>query len=215
MAAPHRIATLLAVLLIAPATVSAEIPVIVDSAVTREQALEGVASDCPKEILSRQRLVTVRYYSFDGRIHSGQLVVDKDCVADVKKLFDAILDSKFPVTSVIPISHKRFREDGKWSDRLSMEADNTSGFNYRRIAGTDRLSCHASGRAIDINPRLNPWIKNGKTAPANGGYNPAKPGTLTPDHPIVRLLEGLGWTWGGRWESVKDYQHFEKRGSSQ
>jgi len=32
--------------------------------------------------------------------------------------------------------------------------NNTSGFNYRKITGTDKLSTHSFGRAIDINPVL-------------------------------------------------------------
>ena len=39
-----------------------------------------------------------------------------------------------------------------------MEADNTSCFNYRVVAGTNRVSKHGLGTAVDINPRENPYL---------------------------------------------------------
>ena len=43
-------------------------------------------------------------------------------------------------------------------DELSMEDNNTSAFNCREIPGTGPWSQHAFGRAIDLNPLLNPYI---------------------------------------------------------
>src|SRR5438445_6855047 len=121
---------------------------IIDSQMTEKEAFDGLDPKCPDEIRKRQRLVTVKYYSMDQQIHQGQLVIDRDLKSDIKKVFALALKDRFPIYSVIPISDKRFRKDNRWDDELSMEANNTSAFNYREITGGGRLSTHASGRAI-------------------------------------------------------------------
>jgi peptidoglycan LD-endopeptidase CwlK len=181
---------------------------IVDSNITLTSALRKYA---PEAIKNKQRLLDVLYYSFDGRVHKGQLVVDYRLVKDIQQVFQVILDTKFPVKSVIPISHDRFYRDGAYnSDGQSMLSNNTSGFNYRRVTGGKVLSMHSYGFAIDINPVQNPYIKRRVVLPKGALYDPAKPGTLTRYCPVTRAFVRLGWTWGGNWKSLKDYQHFEK-----
>jgi peptidoglycan L-alanyl-D-glutamate endopeptidase CwlK len=183
---------------------------IIDSAMNEREAFDGLDPKCPEEIRKRQRLITVEYYSTDGLIHQGQLVVDTDLVSDVKRVFALMLKERFPVHSVIPISDKRFRKDGRWDDELSMEANNTSSFNYREITGGGRLSNHAYGRAVDINTFLNPYIKGAIVLPHGAQYDPKVEGTFTAESPVVREFLRLGWAWGGNWSDRKDYQHFEK-----
>jgi peptidoglycan L-alanyl-D-glutamate endopeptidase CwlK len=185
-------------------------PPIVDSAMTLEEALEGLDPRCPEEIRRRQRLVDLTYLGFDGNVHEGQLVVDEELVNDVVDVFRIAREHAFPITSVIPIAHKDFREEGRWNDDLSMEANNTSAFNYRETTGGGKLSMHALGRAIDVNPRLNPYIKGDLTLPKGATYVPEAPGALFKEHPVVQAFLDRGWTWGGEWTSLKDYQHFEK-----
>src|SRR5258706_11956652 len=183
---------------------------IIDSRMTESEAFDGLDPKCPKEIRERQKGVKLKYYSADEKIHQGQLVIDTALKDDIKKVFALALRERFPIYSVIPISDKRFRKDSRWDDELSMEANNTSAFNYREITGGGRLSNHASGRAIDINPFQNPYIKNDIVLPRGAKYDPSIAGTFTSDHPIVRAFLQLGWVWGGNWTSPKDYQHFEK-----
>jgi hypothetical protein len=183
---------------------------IIDSRMTEEEALDGLDPKCPEEIRKRQRLVTVEYYSMDGLVHRGQLVLDADLVSDVKRVFALALKERFPVRSVIPISDKRFRKDGRWDDELSMEADNTSSFNYREVTGGGRLSNHAYGRAVDINTFENPYIKGETVLPRGSHYDPKVAGTFTADSPLVLEFKRLGWAWGGDWTTPRDYQHFEK-----
>ncbi len=174
---------------------------------TRERAvLQNPAFPCPWEILNRQFLLSIRFYSFDGSIHPGQVLLDFCLCGDIEELFKLILREKFPVQSAIPIAHSMFH----WDDELSMEANNTSAFNYRYISGTSKLSNHALGRAIDINPLQNPFIKDGITQPKDAAYDAEKPGTITADSFIVEFLKDKGWLWGGDWGDRKDYQHFEK-----
>ena len=183
---------------------------IVDSAMNEREAFAGISRDCPEAVRSRQALITVKYYSFDKNLHSGQLVIDKDLSDDIQSVFEVIRNQKFPVNSVIPVSQAKFRKNGTWDDDLSMEANNTSAFNYREITGGGRPSNHAYGRAIDINPVQNPYIKGKLVLPPKGKYDPNVGGTLTADHPVTREFIRLGWEWGGNWDSRKDYQHFEK-----
>jgi peptidoglycan LD-endopeptidase CwlK len=183
---------------------------IVDSRMTEKDAFDGLDPKCPPEIRKRQKVVELKYYSSDGKIHQGQLVIDGELKRDIKRVFALALRKHFPIYSVIPISDKRFRQDGRWDDELSMEANNTSAFNYREITGGGRLSNHAYGRAIDLNTFLNPYIKDGNVLPHGAKYDPSIAGTFTSDHPIVRAFINLGWGWGGNWTSPKDYQHFEK-----
>jgi peptidoglycan L-alanyl-D-glutamate endopeptidase CwlK len=183
---------------------------IIDSRMTDKEVFEGLDRKCPEGIRKRQQVVKLKYYSTDGKIHRGQLVIDKELVKDIKKVFKMALKERFPIYSVIPVSNQRFRKDGRWDDELSMEANNTSGFNYREITGGGRLSNHAYGRAIDINTFLNPYIKGDIVLPHGAKYDPGIAGTFTASHPIVRAFLELGWVWGGNWTSRPDYQHFEK-----
>jgi len=189
---------------------NASAELIIDSHMTDAEAFSGLDPACPQSVRKRQRLVTVRYVSFDGRLHQGQIVVDSALVEDVKVVFASALKAQFPIQSVIPMSAGRFRtkKGGRWDDDLSVAANNTSGFNYRRIKGTRRLSNHAKGKAIDINPMQNPSFRSARSP--HSKYVRSVRGTLLSDSVVTRGLLQRGWIWGGTWRKTKDYQHFEK-----
>jgi hypothetical protein len=167
---------------------------------------QNPAHICPQEIFERLVIVPVSFYSFGGGVGEGSIVIDRELTSDIKELFERMFREKFPLQSVIPVSDPRFG----WDDEQSMRANNTSAFNYRAIAGVPKLSNHARGRAIDINPLLNPEIRGGVVRSQGAVYDPSCSGTITADSFIVSFLKGRGWTWGGDWMSLKDYQHFEK-----
>jgi len=183
---------------------------IIDSKMSEKEAFDGLDPKCPEDIFKKQKVVNLTYYSYDKKIHQGQLVIDGELENDIKAVFEVALKEHFPIYSVIPISDKRFFKDGCWSDDLSMDANNTSAFNFRLKTGGSGLSRHAYGRAIDINPFQNPYIKKTTVLPQGSKYDPDAEGTLTADHPVVRAFIELGWEWGGNWTTLKDYQHFEK-----
>ena len=183
---------------------------IIDSKMSKKEAFDGLDPNCPESIRKRQKLIKLKYYSFDGRIHQGQMVLDKDLADDVKKVFDVALKEKFPIKSVIPMSDKLFRKNGRWDDDMSMAAGTSSSFNYREITGGGRLSNHAYGRAVDLNTFQNPYIKGKISLPPGAKYDPGAPGTFTAGDAIVKTFISLGWAWGGNWKSPTDYQHFEK-----
>lgn len=180
---------------------------------------QNPAAICPPEIFDRQVPVAVRFFDFKRRKRSGLIIVDHALADDVRGLFDDVIyPYRFPITSAMPVSIPSILFD----DDRSMALNNTSGFNFRPKYGRPvpltmseidegDLSLHAFGQAIDINPFLNPWIRNGIVKPDGASYEPGRRGTLTAESPVVKYLKARGWTWGGDWDDPKDYQHFEKR----
>jgi len=178
---------------------------VVDSQLSLREAMAG--ADVPDSIARRMTLLEVRHLGFDGRIHRGQLVCDRSVAGDLALVFERLLADSFPIERVVPIAAYG------WDDERSMQANNTSCFNYRSVLDSDTLSEHAKGRAIDINPRFNPALRPEKPLePANGVYDTTLPGTITPHSAVVRHFEAIGWKWGGDWRSAKDYQHFSWNG---
>lgn len=177
--------------------------VIVDSSMDFSGAVAGTTA--PEEVIRTLCLIRVRYHGFDERLHEGQLVVHQELAEDLKEIFSLIEALRLPVAGAVPIVRYG------WSDAASMAADNASAFNFRVIAGTDRLSLHATGRAVDINPRQNPAVyPDGRIAPTGAAYFPGTPGTFTDAHPVVDAFLERGWRWGGCFTHMKDYHHFEK-----
>jgi len=164
---------------------------------------------CPVPLSSLVH-VKVSHMGFDGREHLGELVVHRDTVWVVAAAFERMWDERFPIRSM------RLVDDFGGSDEASMQADNTSAFNCRRVAGTTRWSEHAYGRAIDINPRENPWVSGSSFEPPSAApyvaRTPVRPGMLTASSVPVRAFAAGGWGWGGTWSSSKDYQHVSASG---
>lgn len=178
--------------------------VIIDSEMTFQESIEGTKA--PKNVINDLLLLNVQYYSFDNKLHQGQLLISKEVESDIKEIFEIILKIKFPINKVIPIVKYG------WDDDSSMADNNTSAFCYRFVAGTSRLSNHALGKAIDINPFNNPVVyENGRVSPEGAQYNTKKFYTFTKDNPIVIEFLKRGWRWGGNFESFKDYHHFDKK----
>ena len=190
---------------------------IIDSSLSLEEALaQNPLLPAPAEILASQTMLEVKYISFDGLLHHGQIVVHEEVMADVEAFFALALEIEFPIYSVIPVADRRFNFD----DEVSCHQNNTSGYNYREITGGGKLSNHSRGLAFDVNPVQNIYVRfdeNGKETyrlPATAHYVKDAPGTLYKDHPLVHFMEARGWAWGGNWNPINgpvDYQHFEKR----
>lgn len=169
---------------------------------TLPQALAG--SSAPPEILARLALLELSFFDFEGELQRGQLVVARDLADEVRDIFADVLAARFPVFGMTPVVAF------DWSDDASMEANNCSAFNFRSKVGKSELSAHALGRAIDINPRQNPYMRGELTLPPGAVYDLRAAGTLLAAGPVVRAFEARGWVWGGRWTSLGDYHHFEK-----
>ena len=173
---------------------------------------------CPVHI-SKLRLLELRHWGFDGEVHRGRLVVhraeDRAILSVMKRLFMR----RFPIRRMELID--RYGAD----DDRSMNADNTSAFNCRVVAGTSRWSMHAYGRAIDINPVENPYVSGTHVSPPAGepyadrsrnakDRSRNAKGMIHRADAVVRAFRRkAGWEWGGTWSGAKDYQHFSSNGS--
>jgi hypothetical protein len=165
---------------------------------------------CPVGPESLRRL-TVTHTGFDGADHVGVLIVHQDVAADVAAAFARLHAGRFPIERMEPVDVY-----GGDDDR-SMAANNTSAFNCRRTTGGTRWSEHAYGRAIDINPVQNPYVRADGTAlpPAGQRYTDrglGEPGMIVAGDVVVQAFRSIGWGWGGDFRSVQDYQHFSATG---
>jgi hypothetical protein len=158
------------------------------------------------------RTVRVSFVGFDGRAHTGAIVVQKDVAGEVTTIFRRLYAARFPIHRMEPIA----RYGG--SDARSMAADNTSGFNCRYAvgAGPKRWSAHAYGQAIDVNTIENPYVQGNDVRPAAGRAYLARSryrkGMAVAGGVLVRAFASVGWLWGGRWAGTPDYQHFSRTG---
>ncbi len=165
--------------------------------------------DCPVGP-GQLRRVYVEHVGFDGQTHRGELIVHEDLVPEVIATFEQLYRLGFPVEKIRTVDHYPAADD-----ELSMEDNNTSAFNCRGIPGSDRWSQHAYGRAIDLNPLLNPCVfASGEFQPHNAvtylDRSRTDPGLLHAADPATHAFTDRGWRWGGFWKSPIDYQHFER-----
>lgn len=162
--------------------------------------------------INNLRYLRVLYYGFDDERHIGELIVHKDIVTDMLEIMKELYISEYPIERMVLI------DSYEGNDESSMEDNNTSSFNYRVIAGSKKLSKHSEGLAIDINPLYNPYVKtiDNKTiiSPVNGSLYVDRsldsPYLIKKGDICYNAFTNRGFTWGGDWNSLKDYQHFEK-----
>jgi hypothetical protein len=165
---------------------------------------------CPVPIRAL-RLMRISYHGFGGRRHVGKLVVNKDAVVAVTNAFHSMYRNGFRIHHMYLVD--RYGAD----DDRSMTHDNTSAFNCRPVAGTSSWSQHAYGRAIDINPIENPYVRSDGSAspPAGQPYADRSrhhKGMIHAGDATVRAFARQGWGWGGYWSRPTDYQHFSANG---
>ena len=150
------------------------------------------------------------YWRFDGKEHLGSVVVRASEAKDVLSVFRKLYTARFPIRRL------RLVEAYKGSDDASMAADNTSGFNCRRVYPSGPWSAHAYGLAIDVNPVENPYVHTGRVEPPAGrrylDRTNFRRGMVVRGDLVVRAFVAIGWPWGGQWASSKDYQHFSATG---
>ena len=162
---------------------------------------------------SELRYLEMSYRDFDGNDHIGQMVCNRLIADDVLHIFSRLYEARYPIASI------RLIDDFGASDSLSMAANNTSSFCYRKVHGTATLSKHSRGMAVDIKPLYNPCVYTGcgKVLPFQGApYARDRasrtdiPGKIDTSDLCYRLFKERGFRWGGAWRSLKDYHHFEK-----
>lgn len=184
----------------------------ISDAIFRRIYGKSYKKDCsvPREDL---RYLTILHYNFNGEIQLGELICHKNISEELICIFKELFENHYPIEKMLLVD--AFQAD----DEKSMRANNTSCFNFRRVSGSNVLSNHSTGHAIDINPLYNPYVKhrNSRTIfqPQNAQpyINRSKkfPHKIDKDDLCYKLFKRYGFIWGGEWNSVKDYQHFEKK----
>jgi hypothetical protein len=173
-------------------------------------------SGCPVP-LSQLRLLTVRHWGFDGRAHSGQLVVDRAAAGPLAKVFRRLYALGFP------IRHLQLADMYGPASARPPDGDVSGAFECRQAVpspctggkGTGTWSNHAYGLAVDLNPAENPYVGCGQTRdPTRARYldrSRLRRGMVTPA--VVAAFRSIGWGWGGDWSgATKDYMHFSHNG---
>ena len=161
------------------------------------------------------RYLRVLHYDYDGRTHQGELVCNKRIASKLLTIFRELYEAHYPIQRItLPDNYNA-------DDERQMRSNNTSCFCYRAVSDTKHLSKHAYGLAIDINPLYNPYVRYSK----KDGHRIVEPATgvpyvdrkkdfrykITTEDLCYKLFIKHGFTWGGAWRSMKDYQHFEYR----
>lgn len=157
------------------------------------------------------RLIRTTYLDFHGRPRQGRLVVNEDYAKGMLTVLKRIYAKRFPIRRLELID--RYRGD----DHRSMRHDNTSAFNCRFVNGTSRWSMHAYGKAIDINPRENPYVSGDFVSPPEGrpyaDRSDKRKGMLFRHGTVTQVMRRIvGWRWAGNWSGARDYQHYSSSG---
>lgn len=165
---------------------------------------------CPVP-LRKLRHIRVTHWDFKGHVRNGRLIVHRGHDRRIVKVMRRLYRMRFPIRRMHLID--RYGAD----DRRSMAADNTSAFNCRYVAGTTRWSMHAYGKALDINPRENPYVTpSGHVSPPAGrpyiDRSRDARGLIKRGSVAHRAFKRVGWKWGGNWSGTKDYMHFSSNG---
>lgn len=153
------------------------------------------------------RSISFSRFDFDGMERIGTLVVHRILEPSLLEILDYAYQIGYPIHKAVPIDDPAYCGD----DELSMADNNSSCFNDRTIAGTSKISMHALGLAVDINPLLNPYLSPNRVWYPDDSHvdrSDLKPGMFSDTHPIVRAFTERGFEWGGSWERP-DYHHFE------
>jgi len=166
--------------------------------------------ECPVP-LQDLRYLTLSHWGFDDQVHIGHMVVHKDIAEEIIEIFAELFEHKFPIERMEII------DEYDADDERSMEDNNSSAFCFRANTTTPGVySKHSYGIAIDINPRINPYIRGDLVLPRNAEEYVDRSGhykgmiTDTPDNVCYQAFARRGYAWGGHWDGRKDYQHFCK-----
>jgi len=165
---------------------------------------------CPVR-LDALRYVTVSFRGFDGGAHTGELLVAARAASRVVSVFRALYAADFPIEEM------RLPTIQDLEAHPTGDGNNTAAFVCRPTVGASASwSAHAYGLAIDVNPFMNPYSRGAVVLPElassylRRGWR--RPGMIGPDSVAVREFARIGWSWGGRWRGLKDYQHFTATG---
>ena len=179
------------------------------SAAVRTRMGQSWSPACPVA-LADLRYLTVSFRGFDGRPHTGELVVHEDVATDVVEVFRRLWAARFPIEEM------RLPTTADLTAKPTGDGNNTAAYVCRAARGQTRWSQHAYGRAVDVNPFHNPLVKRDLVVPelasAYADRARVRPGMHVRGGVAVEAFRAVGWEWGGDWRSSKDYMHFSRNG---
>lgn len=180
-----------------------------DSVFARMQG-RSYKSGCPVP-RNELRYLRLSYRNGQGKSRVGEMICNKAIANDLIDIFRQLWLADYR------IERMQLIDDFDADDQRSMAANNTSCFNYRTVSGTQTLSKHGRGMAVDVNPLYNPYVRGTHIEPVEGrkwAYDRERrkdiPYKITPTDLCYRLFRAHGFRWGGSWKNSKDYQHFER-----
>lgn len=157
------------------------------------------------------RYLTLSFWGFDGRPHTGELLVHTDVADDVVAVFGRLHEARFPIEEM------RVTRTDELDAHPTGDGNNTGAFVCRPSRGTTSWSEHAYGRAVDINPFHNPYVKGEVVLPelasAYQDREALRPGMIVAGDAATSAFQAIGWGWGGHWRSSRDFMHFSANGS--
>ena len=160
--------------------------------------------------LAELRYVTVSFRGFDGRPHTGELVVDQRVAAAVVSVFARLYRARFPIEEM------RLVTTADLEAHPTGDGNNTAAFTCRAARKQTRWSAHAYGLAVDVNPFQNPYRRGDLVLPELAGAyldrTERRPGMIRAGDAVTRAFAAIGWTWGGTWRSPRDLMHFSATG---
>jgi hypothetical protein len=167
------------------------------------------SAGCPVP-LADLRYLTVSFRGFDGRPHTGELVVNRRVADQVVGVFARLYRARFPIEEM------RLVTTADLNAHPTGDGNNTAAFVCRKARKQARWSAHAYGLAVDVDPFQNPYQRGGLVLPElasaylDRGWR--RPGMIRPGDVVTKAFAGIGWTWGGTWSSPTDRMHFSATG---
>ncbi|MCW2812347.1 MAG: hypothetical protein JWP61_2805 [Friedmanniella sp.] len=177
---------------------------------TAAEVAKTYRAGCP---VGRSRLstITMNFYGRDKLMHRGVLIIRSDRTGTITRSFGKALARRYPIAK---LDNPNVYGG---NDPRQMAANNTSGFNCRKVVGNPYAqSPHSYGIAIDVNTVQNPYRDaRGRWWPGNGtsyiDRSPLRWGMLAKGSTLTAALRSEHYFWGGLWSPGRDYQHFERR----
>ncbi len=166
-------------------------------------------ADCPVQS-EDLAYVTVSHFGFDGRLHTGELLVNRSVADGIVEVFRLLWEAQYPIEEMRVVAAPEL------DSPPTGDGNNTTAFVCRAATGGSAWSQHAYGLAIDINPFQNPYLKGDLVLPELASHyidrGSGEPGMIGSDGAVTKAFGALGWGWGGEWSSLKDWMHFSQNG---
>ncbi|MGI5129057.1 M15 family metallopeptidase [Pseudonocardia sp. CA-107938] len=206
-----------------PDLVDRRLPTVDELPPPADGTFTSTVSPVPPDVLARStwapqcpvaatdlRYVTVAFHGFDGRPHTGELLLNASVAEKVAGAFHSLWDAGFP------IERMRITSVAERDAPATGDGNTTGAFVCRAARGLTRWSAHAYGLAVDVDPFQNPYRNGERVLPelASAYLDRAnvRPGMIRPGDAAVRAFARIGFTWGGTWRSPVDLQHFSATG---